>query len=419
MKRRLALWVVLAVATMRADVPVLPTGQIITTITPVGPLDMGGTITVTCRMSDYSGASEIEGFNFVVSYDDNVLAFVTNSFNLGDVSGFNQQWLSKANQENAAEGYTLGGVTNESRPGRIFIAIGDLGIKKTERGTRASAGFLISFQLVAVASGASALTLAPAEGGSVLLDIHYQPTGPILLAPVSPILVRNPTVVFVRATDAVAAEPGEDTAAFTLTRIGPTNQPITVHFIWSGSAHFGPDFTAPLESVVIPAGAASATVTVTPVDDTVFESVETVTFTLQPSMTYDLCATASATIVIHDNDEMPPNLAVTASLTPAPPHASSDNFVATLPVPRPPPPLPAAKADTITNGMTLGQIVAALGPGWMPSEPPWEGIGIIKWWFSDGRGLEVWPETHRASDIVKTNLESRARFWFTRRPSRR
>jgi hypothetical protein len=53
---------------------------------------------------------------------------------------------------------------------------------------------------------------------------------------------------------------------------------------------------------VIAAGSASATLTVTPIDDTVSEGDETVTVTLSPSASYNVGSPSTATVTIADND---------------------------------------------------------------------------------------------------------------------
>ena len=73
--------------------------------------------------------------------------------------------------------------------------------------------------------------------------------------------------VTVVATDAEAHEDG-DTGTFTVTRAG-TDGDLTVAYTVSGSATPGSDYGALAGSVVIPDGAASATITVTPVADAV------------------------------------------------------------------------------------------------------------------------------------------------------
>jgi len=87
--------------------------------------------------------------------------------------------------------------------------------------------------------------------------------------------------------------------------------------------------------------------------------------------------------------------------------ASSTNRVANL---------AASKAAGITNGITLGQVVTNLGPGWITED---ESIGIINWSFSDGRTLRVWPRGYMAGTVLTTNKNENSRFWFEAPPNAR
>ena len=78
-----------------------------------------------------------------------------------------------------------------------------------------------------------------------------------------------------------------------------------------------------------------------------------------------------------------------------------------------PPDLDSAEIRTITNGITLGQIVTNLGPGWISPE---DSSGIIRWRFGNGRQLNVWPSYYRADEVVHTNREADVRMWFTDHP---
>src|SRR5439155_5115491 len=72
-----------------------------------------------------------------------------------------------------------------------------------------------------------------------------------------------PTVT-VTATDANASEAGADPGVFTITRTGSNTASLTVNFALSGTAANGTDYNSLGSSVTIPAGAGTATVTVTP-----------------------------------------------------------------------------------------------------------------------------------------------------------
>jgi hypothetical protein len=125
------------------------------------------------------------------------------------------------------------------------------------------------------------------------------------------ITVSLPTVT-VAATDASAAEPGTDTGTFTVTRTGTTGFALVVNFTVGGTATSASDFTALGTSVTIPIGAASQTVTVTPIDDAAVESIETVTLTLSANAAYTVGTPSNASLNIVDNDTLPPTVSITA-----------------------------------------------------------------------------------------------------------
>ena len=109
-------------------------------------------------------------------------------------------------------------------------------------------------------------------------------------------------VVTVIATDASASEAGPDPGTFTVSRSGSTALALTVYYTLAGTAQNGVDYQTLPGSVTIPAGASSATVTVTPIDDNQIEGDETVVLTPSSSPGYTAGSPGSATIVIHDND---------------------------------------------------------------------------------------------------------------------
>ncbi len=113
-------------------------------------------------------------------------------------------------------------------------------------------------------------------------------------------IVDDEQTVSVAATDAAASETGPDNGTFTFTRTGITTNPLTVVFTLGGTAVVS-DYGAITTSVTISAGAASATVTATPVNDTAYEGSETVIATITANAAYFI-GTASATVTIADND---------------------------------------------------------------------------------------------------------------------
>jgi len=129
-------------------------------------------------------------------------------------------------------------------------------------------------------------------------------------------------VVTVNATTPNAAE-GASAGVFTISRTGSTAAALTVNFAVSGNAAAGSDYQSLGASTTIPAGAASKTLNVTPIDDTALEGSETVQLTLWSGGDYSSGTPGSATVMITDNDASPlntPDLVVlSVNATPANP----------------------------------------------------------------------------------------------------
>ena len=124
-------------------------------------------------------------------------------------------------------------------------------------------------------------------------------------------------VVSIALTDASAGESG-NTATFAITRTGTTTSPLVVPLDQIGNAVNGTDFVNVPAYIVIPAGQASASFTLTPLDDTLAEGAESVTFALQLNAGFVIDSSLpSATLLIADNDQVPPPLGLLIGL-PAP-----------------------------------------------------------------------------------------------------
>ena len=116
-------------------------------------------------------------------------------------------------------------------------------------------------------------------------------------------IADDPPIVTVTATDADAAEAGQDPGVFTFTRTGGNlAAALTVSFSRGGTAANNSDYSNIGFSVAIPANQSSATVTITPIDDPTVEGPETVILTINASTTYVVGTPASATVTIADND---------------------------------------------------------------------------------------------------------------------
>ncbi len=78
--------------------------------------------------------------------------------------------------------------------------------------------------------------------------------------------------------------------------------PVTVNYAINGTAANTGDYATIANSVSIPSGQRSATVVISPIDDTLLEDTETVVLTLEPSPNYGIGTPASAQVDLADND---------------------------------------------------------------------------------------------------------------------
>jgi hypothetical protein len=110
--------------------------------------------------------------------------------------------------------------------------------------------------------------------------------------------------VTVTASDAKAAEAGLDPGMFTFTRTGGTTSALTVNYDLSGSATRWNDYRTSEgdmpDSITIPAGASSATLTFHPVSDTEVEGTESVILSIAPDAAYAMDSANSAMVTIAD-----------------------------------------------------------------------------------------------------------------------
>jgi hypothetical protein len=109
-------------------------------------------------------------------------------------------------------------------------------------------------------------------------------------------------VVTLAATDPTASEQGLDAGALTLTRVGPTTSALTVNLKLSGTAVQGSDYQTIGASATIPAGSATVTIPVIPLDDPREETGEILIATLDSGTGYVVAAPANATVTIEDDD---------------------------------------------------------------------------------------------------------------------
>lgn len=115
------------------------------------------------------------------------------------------------------------------------------------------------------------------------------------------------TQVSVTAQDSSAAEQNSDPGVFRISRTS-TGQNVTVTYSLTGSATSGTDYSASsYSSITIPTYSLYADVTITPVDDSLYDPSETVVLTVVSVDGVSVMSPApSATITITDNDSQTP-----------------------------------------------------------------------------------------------------------------
>ena len=306
--------------------------------------------------------------------------------------------------------------------------------------------------------------------------VQHRPIETTYLDPITAVIPPVPVnTVTIAATDASASETGPDTGTFTITRTGDATAALTVFFDVTGTATYGSDFQPTGVSATIPAGSASTTVTITPIDDALPEPDETVIVELAPSLTYTLGAIMRDTVIIHDNEPAQVSIVATDA-TAAETGGDTGTFTLTrtgdttgalavnftiggtatngadYPTLTSPVTIPAGQSTaTITIAPTNDGVAEpeetvvltlAAGAGYTAGTPnaatvrilaqPGTGGGILReWWDGIGGGTTVadlmasanFPETPTGRAIVTTAFESqqdrtdsfgeRWRAWFT------
>ena len=118
----------------------------------------------------------------------------------------------------------------------------------------------------------------------------------LLAAPVLPL------VQFTQASHTAGEAAGDRAVSLALSVSPAPSKAVTVRYTVSGTATSGDDFTALSGSVVVEAGASTASIPVAVLDDTTDEPPETVVVTLDASGSYRLGSTAAATVTVADDD---------------------------------------------------------------------------------------------------------------------
>ena len=151
---------------------------------------------------------------------------------------------------------------------------------------------------------ASIINDADLESDETFVVTLSNPTGAALSANSQhtyTIIDDDTFTVTLGATDDTAAEQGPNTGTLIVSRTGDTTGSLQVFFVTSGSAENSNDYQPIGSAVVIPIGAASAPIIISPISDHVAEGDETATFTLQPNVNYIVGAPAAASVSIADH----------------------------------------------------------------------------------------------------------------------
>lgn len=138
----------------------------------------------------------------------------------------------------------------------------------------------------------------------------------------------DPPTVTIVATDSQAVENSSNTGRFTVTRVGSLAANLQVHYTMSGTAIAGVDYGALSGAVLIPAGQATAAITVTPLNDSVVEGSETVLATLLSSPAYNIGNPGEALLTLSD-DEWPGVTLSASDATASEPGSDTGSFTFT------------------------------------------------------------------------------------------
>jgi subtilisin family serine protease len=131
------------------------------------------------------------------------------------------------------------------------------------------------------------------------------------------VITVNPgNQVTVTASTVQASEAPPQDGVFTITRTGSTDTPLNVQYTVAGTATTDSDYVALPGAVTIQPGSSVATLTVTPIDDGVSESDESVVLTIAANTAYTVGSANSATVTIV-SDDLPPDLIVVSVSAPA------------------------------------------------------------------------------------------------------
>jgi kumamolisin len=166
--------------------------------------------------------------------------------------------------------------------GVVSTLAGQAGIEGAANGTGTAAQFY-SLQAVALNLTTGAVYLADTYNQTIRMGVPLPP----------------PTIS-VAATQAKALVFGPTPGQFTVTRTGGAPGSQTLNYSLTGTAGNGTDYVLLPGTVTIPAGASSAAITVTPIEDNQATSSLTVQLTLGAALGYTVGSPSTATVTIQE-----------------------------------------------------------------------------------------------------------------------
>ncbi len=304
-------------AALTLGLPTLPSGyslsESLVTSLATGAQDMFTVVLNTGTAGTFSGQISISNndsnenpFNFSITGTVNSTA--PEIF----VSGIGVAISDGDTSPSASDGTDFGSVQQgQTSPIRTFLVRNDGNATLTLSAPSLPTGYSLTEPLVtSLAAGAQdtfTVTLSSATQGSFTGQISISNNdgneNPFNFS-ITGMVSSLPPTVTVSATDSTAAEQGQATGLITVSRTGSTATALTVQLSLAGStATSASDYNSIGTSVTIPAGSTTATITVTPIDDTTGgESNETVVVTLVAGTGYSVGIASSATVTIADND---------------------------------------------------------------------------------------------------------------------
>jgi hypothetical protein len=136
-------------------------------------------------------------------------------------------------------------------------------------------------------------------------------SAPVMVTVIGPALPTGPSEVNVNAPDPLAFEIGPDPGTFQITRTGDLSAPLTVYYLLGGTTINAEDYVEVPTSVTIPAGVASADVTILPIFDA--DSPPEITDVVMLHLTappngepgYTIGAQGTAVVTINEVDSPP------------------------------------------------------------------------------------------------------------------